>query len=259
MHQTLDFKNFGKALLETGDLDPVYIALYNAELEKETLSKVCLAYWCFYHLGAAARLAENSDTRFWKAMEVAAVNEGLKWPRGSERRHYRGQQAVDSVAGLMKSGQTPSRLVNYWCSGKTLEEVSRRVREYRGFGPWIAFKVADMAERVLGYKVHFSTAALNMYAEPRKGAALIKFEDEDYPITDKELGEEINTWVDFYKRRKAPPRPNRTINVQEIETMFCKFKSHSHGHYPIGKDTEEITHGLKGWGDLADQIKVHLP
>jgi hypothetical protein len=44
---------------------------------------------------------------------------------------------------------------------------------------------------------------------------------------------------------KAPPRFERAINIQEIETILCKWKSHMNGHYKVGKDTHEIHEALK--------------
>jgi hypothetical protein len=58
---------------------------------------------------------------------------------------------------------------------------------------------------------------------------------------------------------KAPPDFTRPVNVQEIETVFCKYKSPLKGHYPLGKDTLELHHSLAGWGDLAEQLRSQLP
>jgi hypothetical protein len=34
------------------------------------------------------------------------------------------------------------------------------------------------------------------------------------------------------------------VNVQEIETIFCKYKSYVKGHYHVGKDIHEIREAL---------------
>jgi hypothetical protein len=57
------------------------------------------------------------------------------------------------------------------------------------------------------------------------------------------------TWAYTMLKRKlgtlkAPPRFERRINIQEIETILCKWKSHINGHYFVGKDIQEIRHGL---------------
>jgi hypothetical protein len=151
--------------------------------------------------------------------------------------------------------------VDLWCSGGTFQTVSETVQRNRGFGPWIAFKIADMSERVLGYNTSFSDCHLGIYKDPRKGAALARTGDQDYPITDAELEETVNHHVALWRRKraKAPPHGDRLVNVQEIETIFCKYKSHINGHYPVGKDTREVHHGLEGWGDLAEQLQKGIP
>lgn len=275
---------FGDDLLRTGDLDPLYIALHNAAPNRGTLERFCLAYWCLYHAGAASKLAEiKQPQKFWAALMEAAVNEGLKWPRGSERRHFRAKNATDAVAYLMTRYRSPSDAVEGFLgldgSGEemTYASVSRAAQGHVGFGPWIAFKIADMSERVLGFPTDFADCELGIYKDPRQGAAVAFLERKGVTGTVAQDGKQVAPWeyrledaqlketVAFYvatwrkKRAKAPPSGDRLVNVQEVETIFCKYKSHLKGHYPSGKDTREIGHGLDGWGDLAQQLKKGLP
>jgi len=272
---------FGKELLRTGDLDPVYIALHKAGLDEGTLHRLCLAYWCFYHLGLAAKLAEiKQPKRYWDAMMAAAVNEGepKPFPRGGERRHYRGAQAISSMASLISlypkgATQAVHGFIQPVMQGRvehyTYGSVSRSVQAHRGFGEWIAFKIADMSERVLGYDTDFHDCILGIYKDPRQGAAVAYQELStrgqlstvpwEYPITDVELDWTVKTLVKELKGFKAPGGKPRPINVQEAETVLCKYKSFLKGHYPLGKDTREIGHGLDGWGDLAQHLKSGLP
>ncbi len=288
---------FGKELLRTGDLDPVYVAIHKAKLDAATLARLCLAYWCFYSLGTAAKLAEiKSPKKYWEAMMTAAVNEGQRgdgskpWPRGSERRHFRGVQAVAAMSSLVSlypkgAEQALSGFIRPGRSSEktgvvyTYNSVSESVQQHRGFGPWIAFKIADMSERVLGYDTDFSDCHLGIYKDPRQGAAVAYleldseaaryYEDSvgldakpwDFPIADDELKDTVDHYVKVFRQAKfkAPPNGDRLVNVQEIETIFCKYKSHLKGHYPMGKDTLEIGHGLQGWGDLAAELYKGLP
>lgn len=278
---------FGDQLLRTRDLDPVYVAVAASNLDTATLHRLCLAYWCFYSLGTAAHLAEiKQPKRYWDAMEEAAANVGERedgskpWPRGAERRHFRGEQATRPMAELRAKYKTATDAV----VGMTgidggsgdFKYVSQTVQEHRGFGPWIAFKIADMAERVLRIPVDFENCELGIYKDPRQGAAIAYLALQDpedaeqmtpdgkpwnYPITDSELKATVDHYVALWrkKRAKAPPHNDRLVNVQEVETIFCKYKSHLKGHYPIGKDCREVFHGLHGWGDLADQLARELP
>lgn len=284
---TLGVEQFGRALITSGDLDPVYIAIHNApSINAPTRARLVLAYWCFYHLGLAARLAEiKAPKKYWDAMMEAAINEHAEdekppFPRGGERRHYRGQQAVSSMASLISRYKTPEDAVAGFYGAKkapgeerlTFKQVYDTARTHRGFGEWIAFKVADMGERVLGYDIDFADCELGIYKDPRQGAAVAYTEwqrskgatawagnDWDYPITNEQLKATVSHFVTRFKHLKAPPRGDRPINVQEVETVFCKYKSHLKGHYPLGKDTVEIGHGLEGWGDLAQELRKGLP
>lgn len=290
--QMTSVTEFGRQLLRTGDLDPVYGAMHKANVKGETLARLCLAYWCFYHLGLAAQLAESKTNKaFWEGMQAAALNvsnpDGSKpYPRGSERRHYRGEQAVASMASLisMYGKGTAVRAVAGFilpnAEGRfTYGSVARSAQNHRGFGEWIAFKIADMSERILGYDTDFSDCHLGIYKDPRQGAAVACLEYRylgslkqdgvnlfaekpwDYPITDSELKDTVAHYVSAFRKMKlrAPPFGDRLVNVQEVETIFCKYKSHLKGHYPMGKDTLEIGQGLDGWGDLAQQLKAGLP
>lgn len=278
---------FGRQLLRTGDLDPVYVAIHGARLAAPLKARLCLAYWCFYSLGAAARMAEaKTDKAYWALMREAAANVGepKPWPRGAERRHYRGAQAVDSMAELYAkygSGGAQKAVEGFIgiSVNTTYSRVAARVQTHRGFGEWIAFKIADMSERVLGYNTDFADCHLGIYKDPRQGAAVAYLESDpdmarywegthfegagpwDFPINDSQLEATVKHYVRVFRagKFKAPPDFTRPVNVQEVETVFCKYKSHLKGHYPPGKDTLELHHSLAGWGDLAEQLRAQLP
>lgn len=240
---------FGRNLIKTQDLDPVYTALNGSGLKGKPLARVFLAYTCLYHLGASTIIGQDGASEpLWEPLQIAATNYGLAWPRGSERRHWRGANAQATVNYFKARYETPEDVVSYWGRSKgmlTFNVVSERVRELPAYGPWIAFKVADMLERVMGVSVDFSDCALGIYDEPRKAAALILTGSADEKITDVELSRVVQQLGVSLGPLMAPPRLDRRINVQEIETVLCKYKSHVNGHYPHGKDTREVLHGLQ--------------
>lgn len=253
---------FGKQLIKTGDLDPIYNAIYGAKLPDVTRNKLLLAYWCLYHLGAASKIAESKN--FWRSLGVAAVNEGLKWPRGAERRHWRGANALNSFNHLKKRFKTPCHAVEYFGrgtggQGSSFFFVSARVREITGFGPWIAFKVADMLERIAEHPISFDNCELGIYDEPRRGAALYLHGDEDTAISLADVKTAAGMLQAEIGGVLAPPRGDRYVNIQEVETVLCKWKAHKHGRYSVGHDIEEVRRGLFDQGDLATQLLRHTP
>lgn len=265
----LDIEEFGRVLIESGDLDPIYIALVEAvRTETYCVHQVCrwmIAYWCYYNAGVASFMSEKEGEEFWHWMMVAAVNEeptpvGGRWARGHERRHYRGKNAIESVFALRsRYGQRPEDMVWYIAQGGKDERlpfklVSDRAQEHRGFGPWIGFKIADMLDRVLGIPVDFDQAAVFMFKDPEKAAMMLweQRESHKYPEGAKPKREVILSGVTDYLTKtfsdlKAPPFGDRPINIQEVETVLCKWKSHMNGHYPINNDIREIKDGLKPW------------
>jgi hypothetical protein len=246
----LNVVEFGNALLRTGDLDPIYIMLHRAGLVRHLLLRWCLAYWCFYHAGTACRIVDAHSLDFWRQMRRA---DREKWPRGTERRHFRGAASAKSIEYLACRFPDPSVAV-YAVIAPTFSEVAKRVQFWPGFGPWIAFKVADMLDRVLSVPVDFADCELGVYSEPRAGAALVAKEQG----LAQDLGSTVR-WLLSQMWWTAPPRHDRPLNIQEAETILCKYKAHKAGHYPIGKDTREIRHALEGAGPLAAHLLEFLP
>lgn len=279
--KSLTIEEFGDALLRTEDLDPTYVAISRTNMSSVTRAQLLISYWCFYHLGAAAHLAERPAKQFWSWMMEAARNDahpdikpGERWPRSAERRHFRGAQATQAVAALAARYPRGAEQALEGFVGKfpfTFQSVSDSVQSHLGFGQWIAFKVADMSERVLWLGTDFSDCELGIYKDPRQGAALAWYEWKKgtghnavpwaYPITDSELKMVVAHYVAYWRKKRtlAPPNRDRLVNVQEIETIFCKYKSYRKGHYHVGKDIHEVHEGLEGWGNLAEQLQQGLP
>jgi hypothetical protein len=251
---------FGAELIRSGDLDPVYFGL--AALPEAQRFRTALAYFCLYHLGAAGKIGEAEGTKFWDGLEAAARNDDRRWPRGSERRHWRGKAAVDCAGWLRANYETPEQVIYSWYNrahSNRFSFVSEEVKKTPAFGPWIGFKVADVMERCLGLKVDFADCNLGFYREPRAGAALLLTGDADARISNAELTGVVEAILDRIGPVKAPPDRKRRINVQEAETCLCKYKSHVNGHYPVGKDLREVRHALEGWGAAADRMRKALP
>ncbi len=234
---------FGEQILSAKDLDPVYE--YLMSYEERYLKQWLLTYSMFYHCGVATALAKMPREEYWRT-----VSEGVKpginsFPRGEERRHFRGQVAIKAVESM--SEYAPSGIVNSWYTWPTFEGVKKNVEKYPLYGPWIAFKLADIGERVLRYPIDFSNCSLGFYKEPRQGAALMVYDDEHHPMTPLEIEVAVNYICNNLNAKgfMAPPWNDRPLNIQEAETILCKWKSHKHGHYPIGKDVAAVEKALQ--------------
>lgn len=238
----LSVYDFGQQLLETNDLDPIYVMLWEAKLPKEKLQKWLLSYWCHYHSGTASWTVDQKD--YWQALfDVAGSKE---YPRSMERRHFRGNNALKSVTDLCQ--QTVAERLNPIMNATEIPatDLMSYVRQWNGFGPWIAFKVADMIERLDLARVKFDVNNITIFDSPREGAELLYQETGNPEVKPTNIvrwavGEIINCLGDF----KAPPRYERGINIQEAETVLCKWKSYRNGHYKVGEDIESLKRSLR--------------
>jgi hypothetical protein len=277
-YERLPIEEFGRRLLETNDLDPIYVALCGLlkgakDKDRDWVKRWLVAYWCYYHAGVACHMADRKASAFWDIMMTAAENQvqtpvGGRWPRGHERRHFRGEQGTDAIAELAMKYSQPEKLVDYVMgTGGHFTDVAQRVKEHRGFGPWMAFKVADMAERVFKISVDFSESHVFMFTDPTKAALMLwrkrkKLPDTARPKDKKTEGEIIHGVVEYllmtFRGWKAPPDDHRPLGLQEIETILCKWKSHMNGHYPIYNDIDEIREGLAPWAGKCASAKRFL-
>jgi hypothetical protein len=263
--ETLGVEAFGKRLIATKDLDPVYVGLVGAKLPRAQLARWLLCYWCFYDVGAASWMSEQDGTHFWPYMAKAADNlpehspRGLglpaeRWPRASERRHFRGKKSVEAVQWLARKYPRPEDCVERVATAKTAEHVMAVVDGWPMFGKWAAFKIADMMERVWGAPIRFPENTCLMYDEPLAGLKLAA-----QRAGNANLESYHDQLLDYFERFPAPPTDDRPAGPQELETACCKWKSYVGGHYVLGRDIREHRAALVGWGATANRILSAYP
>jgi hypothetical protein len=246
---------FGNELIATEDLDPVYCAIARAPIEGDQLARLLIGYAFFYDLGIAAWLSEREH--FWDAALEAVRNEtpsplGGRWPRGTERRHFRGQKAINAIETLAHR-YTPTQMVERLKLARELKAVIEIVTNWPQCGPWIAFKLADLMERVVRSPVAFPRDVCLLYREPRAGLQLIAQRMGWSPM--RTLAELER----HFQRLLAPPNNDRPCSVQEVETILCKFKASLSGSYWIGRDIHEVRKALNGWGPTATKMLAAMP
>jgi hypothetical protein len=254
-HLIEDPLEWGRQLIASHDHDPLYSGLarvlQHGMADRDRIRRYFLTYWCCYNVGASWWISEYEGREYWDKLRVAAENntptpiKGVaRWPRGGERRHWRGQKCVDGVDWLATHYRKPEDAVKPLEQLRSLKEVETEVMKWPMFGPWIAFKAADMLERVLEVPVVFPNAVTTMYAEPLKGAKIAA------PLMGLDTPQEVSDlMLEEYEKMYAPPFGDRRCGVQEVETVLCKWKSaYKSGHYYLGKDTHEHTIELQKWG-----------
>lgn len=271
-----DIITFGRHLIETNDLDPIYVALWRMKehVERHQIERWLFAYWCFYHAGFASWISESDGDEYWDKFMVAAVNKeecpvGGRWPRAKERRYFRGDACV--AATKRYCTQDPEKIVQaiatFAVQYPAYDKVAENVQRLPLFGPWISFKVADMLERVLNVHVDFNEAAIFMFKDPTEAVFMLWRHLAGKDIHDKTLRppnekEIIHSTVEWLTKKfntfgyKAEPARDRPLGLQEIETVLCKWKSHMRGHYPYHNDKTEINEGLQPWVKVSPTAKL---
>lgn len=261
MDKYLDIRDFGRALITTGDLDPVYLVIQHMEWQPGQLEQWCFGYWLFYHVGVASYLAEVPEAQFW-----GHVTYSKDWPRGTERRHFRGEAVHKAMNRFSHEYSGPAEAIQLLKDEFTTPEApvagvrAHVKRHWPMFGEWSSFKVADMLDAVLQYPVNFQLSEPDFFDSPKQAA--VEVFQKWYPLTtDKSEDSMIYSVVNAIRNTlldlRCPHAPHRPNNVQEIETILCKWKSHLNGHYPMGKDSRELKHVLahSNWGPLATRFK----
>jgi hypothetical protein len=128
----------------------------------------------------------------------------------------------------------------------------KRLQQWPMFGPWAAFKAADLMERVYGAPIAFDRDIGIMYEAPRAGLLLAAGQESALASTYEQL-------LAHFGRLAAPPRYERMCGPAECETVACKFHAYVGGHYWIGHDIKETRRALEGWGTTADKILASYP
>jgi hypothetical protein len=239
--------DFGQALILTRDLDPLYVLLnrLRGTASPDQTKRLLLAYWCFYDLGYSAELSEFGEDGYWDNF-LQGIDSA---PHGRERRHFRGVHGLEAWSDLKKHHYPE---VAYDVLTRRVENSdvpvffkNFRLGGVRQFGPWIRWKIADMLEVIYSAPIFFERSDINMYRDPIQGAQLIATGDPDKVLSREALQIITSDFIRQYQGLKAPPRFERPIGIQEVETIFCKYKAHVSGRYPVGTDTHEVKKSLE--------------
>lgn len=250
-------------LVTTKDIDPLYDGLWKwggmEGITRARIERFMVCYWMFYSVGASWAISQRQGQSFWNLCRIAAENkldarqyvlglakepEPVRWPRAHERRHFRGEKSVKAVDYLAEHFPMPEQLVvHLTAQGRGFTDIMAAAQKLPQFGPWIAFKIADMMERCCENTIVEPAGAdvALMYKEPRDGLAMIA---ERTGMRPEAIMEQLQFTIGCLD---APGAPSK-CSFQEIETCLCKWKSAQGGHYTLGEDIRAHRKELTRWG-----------
>lgn len=253
--------NYARSFVLTNDLDPVYVGVNSAIKAKaislEEAHNFLAVMSTFYSISEACKVVTLGvdGNKVWNY----CLDNYSTMKRGTERRHFRGEQGLRCLNYLKANYESPTDFVQKHHK-PTYAEVFKNFEKVPNFGPYHVWKWLDFFDRILGLPVavDLDFALSVMPSEPVHGAKLVSMEvfGEDRPLKEvisymlKEChGENI----------MAPPNHDRLVGVQEIETMLCMIKHCYNGTDHLGKDVRDKYESVKSLGADGAWLLPHMP
>ncbi len=251
------FKDFSMHLISSGDLDPDYIFINNV-CESKGWGLEEKAKWV-----AVKSIIYDSISELEFIIYNKSFDE-LKY--GTERRKHK--RNVESFwAAIEEKRKEHGSYLAFFESLPTDATLAMvELKKIRGVGPWAAWKIIDLINCCLGKEFDFSNLDFRVaYEYPIRGLLLVSGEDEnDHKNIEDELYNKIIektiSGLGSVNTLLAPPRKERKINIQEIETCLCKYHSYYHNHYYLGHDIDRLHKRIEESNyEEIRRLKCHLP
>lgn len=245
------FEEFARVDIYTGDIDPVYFAIYRARdaFGNGWATRFAVAMLTFYHTGTAAMAADNEGDDFWDFI----VSHYPTAPRAAERRHWRGAQGLRSLASMRAYSPDPDLFFTQM--PRTYYQVMKHCEKHLiGFGSYFVLKICDYMDRCLGLTItNYAGLSTNLPTLPAQAASLL------YP---NEIV--VRAFEATCERLKplgllAPPLFDRLIGPAEVETILCDWKRAKYGNHIVGDDVLDKRKSLIGYGDKASKMIMMFP
>lgn len=261
--------------MQTGDLDPIYVALNRVGFDEAQRNRWLTAYCAYYSAGVACYMSQFEGRIFWEMMMMAAKNLdeaptpfGGRWPRGHERRHFRGGQAEKGIADwAARHGDEPEDMFEFIArSAPNFAGVRDRALTHRSVGTWLSFKMVDLVDACMGGNIDQGDSTPFFYDAPRNSMLRQWRELEGWPDTTvPKRGMEprvllgMNDWLrGKLAGETSPHKPGQPLDNFCLETIWCKHQSHLNGHYPLYNDIDEINAGLAPWAPYSEAAQRFL-
>lgn len=236
-----DLIHFGKCLLHTEDLDPVYPLMYkwlankNASMEERLWA--IFVYMNWYSLPSTIYIFDKwntysqawNDSGFYQYIQT----EGNNLPIGMERRGFRGGRLGIGMTKSMKYLgdiflQTYIEKFLIKDPYQSRKNIEKGLQKIPNWGTWASFKICDLLQYVAGYKNEIKCPDMSL-----KGRT--QYEAFKYILaTDNKNIEDLNEAGFILAGLVDKQIPNITQDI--LETMICKFHAICGGFYAIGQD-----------------------
>lgn len=231
-----DFCTFGRELIRSQDVDPLYPVL--KELERGMSAEQALwftfLYLAYYNLGSATVVLGQMpfpapmNSHYFPKLDIATERRNL---RGNKLRPH-----VDNyVTAINNAGSQTAFLQQRWGTNP--------IRNYEAFwltaqtiwqnGRWAAFKWSEILKKVHGWNLAAPDMRMEFCSGPKQGLM------DMFGLTRDPGVEALNEYGQLL-RTAALAEGLDVGDWETLETVLCNFHSLRSGRYYIGHDIDEL-------------------
>lgn len=266
-----DLLKFAKHLKRSEDIDPIYPVLRELHsmhgLSEEEALWHSFLYVAWYNLPVShAVFALASEPRSKLAYKGRITKFAKTWPTGIERRSNRGGkvfQHIEAFCQVTDHTSLAEWFRNGFIEAPTLAKreanwrmINERLQAVWGNGRWAAYKHCEVLRRVHDFPVEAPDMGHRFSSGPRKGLATLYGELEGQ-------GEAVIAVLDAQGRhlQERLYHMGLGLDVEELETVLCNWKSLLGGKYYVGHDIDEMQEQIEvasERGLLDDRLREEL-
>jgi hypothetical protein len=258
------FRNFSFKHLAFGEVDPIYAMIRNSSLNYNERKRFIFSHLMTYDLKTSIALSDIKDNDIYydellKCFKEAKVGKDRKDVASRETnvnsRTFGTQFPKIKIAS---PEEWIEQAIQKTISSRSWKESLIASKNIPTFGEYFAFKLADMIETIFDipnyevlwdddFRKSLPRGSLTGYEMVRTGSNH-KFRDKSEIRSCSLMEKFYKTELEFFKDYSCPHNPNRSVGVQEIETLLCDYrkmrkKTLNHGD-KILKLKEGIDHNL---------------
>jgi hypothetical protein len=250
MDLTDDWRRFAKIMFALEDADPGYMLLHRAVMPRAQKLRYVLAWCTFYNPGLAAVACRLQGADFYAALRGMYPTA----KRASERRHFRGKAGLLALAQWEARYPKPEAMVDA-CFADTYLGVRANMKDMAQMGDYFYWKLADIQDTVFSTHVDFTDCAKYMPKVPKQGAEIIS----ELESTCHVLEHTMDKITQHIEPMHYPIKGDRTLALQEAETVCCIFKQHVKGDYMFGFRSAKAEKRLQSMqAEAPKEVKVLL-
>jgi hypothetical protein len=242
---------FMEAMHHSHDLDPLYPVLRKLEnnFNREQSLWLSFLYVAWYNLPSAWKMFCMTTY----PTELACLWVDPKWPTGTERRANRGGKVIEHIQDYMLKIAGSRNQHHWYTKDLQLDEgvwavtdelegnweiLNSRLQTLHMNGRWAGYKHCEVLQKVNDIPVTAPHMGHVNSSGPRQGLAML-YDcgglTDNSPDTIAEL--DAMGWDLVVRLRKAT---SLHLEVEDVETILCNWKSLMKGKYYVGHDIDEL-------------------